>query len=79
MDHSLGELVRIGGERMHDSRRLWERNSRLRGEVIEEIARHPVTNVNEFHAALEKAGKKTVLLSVRNAAGVRFVVVRAEE
>jgi Do/DeqQ family serine protease len=50
-----------------------------RGEVIEEIARHPVTNVNEFHAAVEKAGKKTVLLSVRNAAGVRFVVVRADD
>ena len=49
-----------------------------RGEVIEEVARQPVTNVNEFHAAVDKAGKKSVLLSVRNAAGVRFVVVRAE-
>ncbi len=48
-------------------------------DVIEEVARQPVTNVSEFNAALEKSGKKSVLLSVRSAAGVRYVLVRADE
>lgn len=49
------------------------------GEVIEEIARQRVTNVNEFTAALAQSGKKSVLLSVRSAAGIRYVVVRAAD
>jgi serine protease Do len=49
-----------------------------RGDVIEEVARRPVSNVTEFTAALEKVGKNDVLLSIRNAAGVRYVVVKAD-
>jgi Do/DeqQ family serine protease len=51
-----------------------------RGDVIEEVARQPVTNVNEFNAAIQKLGKKSVLLSVRNSrTGLRYVLVRADE
>jgi serine protease Do len=51
-----------------------------RGDVIEEVARQPVTNVNEFNAAIQKLGKKSVLLSVRNSrTGLRYVLVRPEE
>lgn len=51
-----------------------------RGEVIEEIARQPVANVSEFNAALSKLGdKKSVLLSVRGQAGVRYVVVSSDQ
>lgn len=49
-----------------------------RGEVIEEVARRPVSSVSEFNAALEKVGKSDVLLSVRNSTGVRYVVVKAD-
>ena len=49
-----------------------------RGDVIEEVARRPVSSVAEFTAALEKVGKGDVLLSVRNSAGVRYVVVKAD-
>ena len=35
--------------------------------------------VNEFTAILQKAGKKSVLLRVRNARGARFVIVQAQE
>ncbi|MEP7272879.1 MAG: DegQ family serine endoprotease [Acidobacteriota bacterium] len=50
-----------------------------RGEVIEEVARQPVTSVSEFNAALEKSGKKGVLLSIRSAAGVRYAFVKADD
>lgn len=50
-----------------------------RGDVIEEIDRQPVTNVNEFNAALQKAGKKSVLLRVRRPDGARYIVVRPTE
>ncbi len=50
-----------------------------RGDVIEEINRQPVSNINEFNAALQKANKKSVLLRVRNQQGARFVVVQAQE
>src|SRR5262249_15786918 len=36
-----------------------------RGHVIESVAKQPVTNVNEFNAAMQKADKKEVLLRVR--------------
>jgi serine protease Do len=49
------------------------------GDIIEEVSRQPVTNVNEFNAAVSKLGKKSVLLRVRNQAGVRFVVIKAED
>ncbi|HZN10597.1 MAG TPA: Do family serine endopeptidase [Blastocatellia bacterium] len=50
-----------------------------RGDVIEEVARQPVANVNEFNAALAKVGNKSALLSVRGAQGPRFVVVKPQE
>jgi S1-C subfamily serine protease len=48
------------------------------GDVIEEVSRQPVSNVNEFNSAVGKVGKKSVLLRVRNQAGVRFAVIDAE-
>lgn len=50
-----------------------------RGDVIEEVARQPVTSVGEFNAAIQKIGKKNFLVSVRNQAGQRFVLVRIED
>lgn len=51
------------------------------GFVIEEVAKQPVTNVNEFNAAIQKADKKEVLLRVRRISDGRssFVVVKSEE
>jgi serine protease Do len=50
-----------------------------RGDVIEEVNRQPVANVNEFNAALQKAGKKSALLRVRRPDGARFIVVKPQE
>lgn len=50
-----------------------------RGDVIEEVNRQAVTNVNEFNAALQKAGKKSALLRVRRPDGARFVVIKPQE
>jgi serine protease Do len=50
-----------------------------RGDVIEEINRQPVTNVNEFNAAMQKAGKQSLLLRVRRSDGARFLVVKPRE
>jgi S1-C subfamily serine protease len=51
-----------------------------RGWVIEEVARQPVTNVNEFNAAIQKLGdRKSVLLRVRDSGGARFVIVQSQE
>jgi serine protease Do len=51
-----------------------------RGDVIEEVARQPVANVEEFNAALRGVGKKSVLLRVRRAQqGAFYVVVQAPE
>jgi Do/DeqQ family serine protease len=51
-----------------------------RGYVIESVAKQPVTNVDEFKAAIQKADKKEVLLRVRRLDGASFfVVVKAEE
>ncbi|MBP6823883.1 MAG: Do family serine endopeptidase [Acidobacteria bacterium] len=50
-----------------------------RGMVIEEIARQPIGNVNDFNSALQKLGnKKSVLLSVLTSQGSSFVVVKEE-
>lgn len=49
------------------------------GDVIEEVNRQPVSNVGEFNAALQKAGKKNVLLRVRRAQqGAFYLVVTAQ-
>jgi len=48
------------------------------GDVIEEVARQPITTVNEFNSAIARIGKKSVLLRVRNQSGVRFAVIDAE-
>jgi Do/DeqQ family serine protease len=50
-----------------------------RGDVIEEVARQPITNLSDFNAAMAKVGKKSVLLSVRSGERVRFVLVKAQE
>lgn len=50
-----------------------------RGDVIEEVNRQPVSNLSEFNAALQKAGKRSVLLRVRRADGARYIVVRPQE
>jgi serine protease Do len=50
------------------------------GYVIESVAKQPVTNVNEFNAAIQKADKKEVLLRVRRTDGhSSFLVVKSEE
>jgi serine protease Do len=50
------------------------------GQVIESVAKQPVTNVNEFNAAMQKADKKEVLLRVRRLDGrSSFMVVKSEE
>jgi Do/DeqQ family serine protease len=54
-----------------------------RGDIIESVARQPVTNVNEFNAAVQKADKKSVLLRVRRSdrgtlRGL-FILVEAQE
>jgi len=50
------------------------------GQVIESVAKQPVTNVNEFNAAMQKADKKEVMLRVRRLDGhSSFVVVKSEE
>jgi Do/DeqQ family serine protease len=56
-------------------------NSGIRpGLVIIEVAKQPVTNVAEFNAAQQKlAGKKTVMLRVRDANGARFLLVQPQE
>ena len=50
-----------------------------RGDVVEEVNRQPVANVNEFNAALQKADKKSTLLRVRRPDGARFIVVKPQE
>ncbi len=50
------------------------------GVVIIEVARQPVTNVNEFNAALAKlGGKKSAFIRVRDASGVSVVLVQPQE
>jgi serine protease Do len=50
------------------------------GDVIEEVDRQPISSVNEFRAALQKAGKKDVLLRVRRTQqGAFYLVVPAQE
>lgn len=50
------------------------------GLVVIEIARQPVTNVNEFNAALAKlGGKKSAFIRVRDASGVSVVLVQPQE
>ena len=50
------------------------------GIVIQEVAKQPVTNVNEFNAAIQKADKKEVMLRVRLGDGhSAFVVVKSDE
>lgn len=51
-----------------------------RGIVIEEVAKQPVTNLNDFNVAIQKLGnKKSVLLSVVTPRGSSYIVVKDEE
>jgi len=49
------------------------------GYVIESVAKQPVTNVNEFNAAIQKADKKEVLLRVRIRDRGSFILVKAQD
>src|SRR5215475_1844180 len=49
------------------------------GVVIEEVAKQPVTNVNEFNAAIQKADKKEVLLRIRADGHSGFIIVKSDE
>src|SRR5262245_15643838 len=52
------------------------------GDLILEVARQPVSNLNEFNAAIQKADKKEVLLRVRRSdgrSGQSFYVIVKEE
>jgi serine protease Do len=53
------------------------------GFLIEEVAKQPVSNVNEFNAAIQKADKKEVLLRVRRVVDGRssssFLLVRSDD
>jgi serine protease Do len=50
-----------------------------RGDVIESVNRQPVTNTNEFNAAMQKVDKKEVLLRVHRNGQSSFVVIQAQE
>jgi len=50
-----------------------------RGDVIEEVAKQPVTNVADYNAALKRTGNKSVLLSVRRQKTSQYIVVRPQE
>ncbi len=50
-----------------------------RGDVIEEVARHPVTSVAEFQAAIQKTGSGSVLLLVNRGGNPLFIVVEPQE
>jgi serine protease Do len=49
------------------------------GDIIESVNRQPVTNVNEFNAAMAKADKREVLLRVHQGERSRYVVITAPE
>ncbi len=46
-----------------------------RGDVIQEVARQPVTNVAEFRAAVGREGKGPILLLVNRGGNTQFVVL----
>jgi serine protease Do len=46
-----------------------------RGDLIEEVNRQRVSSVSEFRAALQKAGKNSLLLRVRRAQQAAFYLV----
>nr|AQQ75140.1 hypothetical protein [uncultured bacterium] len=50
-----------------------------RGDVIEEVNRQPVANSGEFEAALQKAGRQSVLLRVRRGDRGSFILVKPRE
>ncbi len=51
-----------------------------RNDVIESVNKEPVTNVNEFNAAMQKADKKEVLLRVHSRGiAPRFIVIQAQD
>jgi serine protease Do len=50
-----------------------------RGDIIESVNKQPVTNVNEFNAAMAKADKREVLLRYHRGGRSFFVVITAQE
>jgi serine protease Do len=49
-----------------------------RGDVIEQVNRHPVANVAEFNRAVREAGKQTIVLLVNRGGQTSFVVVQPD-
>ena len=49
-----------------------------RGDVIEAVNKQPVTSVNEFNAAMQKADKKEVLLRVHSRGVSRYIVIQSQ-
>jgi len=47
----------------------------MRGDVIQEVNRRPVTDVNEFRAAVREGGDKPVLLLVNRSGTTSYVVI----
>ena len=50
-----------------------------RGDVIESVNRMNVTNITEFNSAMQKAGKKEVLLRVHRGGVSRYIVIQTQE
>jgi serine protease Do len=50
-----------------------------RGDVIEQVARKPVTGLSDFQAAVRQAGDGPVLLLVNRGGNALFVVVEARQ
>jgi len=48
-----------------------------RGDIIQEVDRKAVSNMNEFQTAVREAGKKPLLLLVNRGGNTRFVVIPA--
>jgi serine protease Do len=48
-----------------------------RGDVIQEVNRHPVSDLNEFQRAISQAGGQSLLLLINRKGNTAFVVVEA--
>ena len=49
-----------------------------RGDVIEQINRHPVNSVSDYHRLVDEAGKQSIVLLVNRGGNTTFLVVQAE-
>jgi serine protease Do len=49
-----------------------------RGDVIEQVNRHPVNSVSEYHRLVEEAGKQAIVLLINRGGNTTFLVVQPE-